>query len=136
MFTEKDFDILARTIYGEARGEIKLSCGLKGLQAVAWVIKNRFHKNLKKTIAQVCQTPYQFSCWNKSDPNRNIILELSLNDDMYQCCYEVGKSVLFNKNLDPTCGANHYHSCFIMPPYWADEEKKTKIIGNHVFYKL
>ena len=64
-------DVLARTIWGEARGE-----GLEGMRAVANVILNRVKiAELKNgfwwgsNIIQVCQKPYQFSCWNRSDPN-------------------------------------------------------------------
>ena len=66
-----EVDVLARTIWGEARGE-----GKEGMEAVASVILNRTEiaKRLDgywwgNTIIQVCQKPYQFSCWNKLDPN-------------------------------------------------------------------
>jgi hypothetical protein len=67
--TEKDRDILARTIFGEARGE-----GVAGQIAVAWTIRNRVNDGKDKSwwgegYAGVCQKPYQFSCWNKNDPN-------------------------------------------------------------------
>lgn len=67
--TEKDRDILARTLWGEARGE-----GLAGQIAVAWTIRNRVNDGKAKSwwgegYAGVCQAPYQFSCWNKNDPN-------------------------------------------------------------------
>ena len=35
-YTEQDWDTLARTIFGEARGE-----SLQGQVGVAWVIRNR-----------------------------------------------------------------------------------------------
>jgi spore germination cell wall hydrolase CwlJ-like protein len=35
-FSDKDRDVLARTIYGEARGE-----GMAGMFAVGWTIRNR-----------------------------------------------------------------------------------------------
>ena len=60
-----DVDILARTIYGEARGETD-----EGKRAVGLCILNRY-KSKKwfsaNTIAEVCQKPLQFSCWNKND---------------------------------------------------------------------
>ncbi|AZD06253.1 Cell wall hydrolase [Pseudomonas chlororaphis] len=67
--TEKDRDLLARTLWGEARGE-----GLAGQIAVAWTIRNRVNDGKAKSwwgegYAGVCQAPYQFSCWNKNDPN-------------------------------------------------------------------
>ena len=67
--TEKDRDVLARTIWGEARGESSA-----GKVAVAWTIRNRVFDGKEKSwwgegYAGVCQAPWQFSCWNKTDPN-------------------------------------------------------------------
>jgi len=71
--TDKDRDILARTLWGEMRGE-----GVAGQIAVAWSIRNRVEMDLHNDgkpdwwgegYAGVCRKPYQFSCWNKSDLN-------------------------------------------------------------------
>ena len=67
--SEKDRDILARTLFGEARGE-----GLVGQIAVAWTIRNRVEDGKAKSwwgegYAGVCLKPYQFSCWNQNDLN-------------------------------------------------------------------
>ncbi|VVO24210.1 hypothetical protein PS723_04459 [Pseudomonas fluorescens] len=67
--TEKNRDILARTLWGEARGE-----GLAGQIAVAWTIRNRVNDGKAKSwwgegYAGVCLKAWQFSCWNKNDPN-------------------------------------------------------------------
>ncbi|PJB71692.1 MAG: hypothetical protein CO093_04590 [Alphaproteobacteria bacterium CG_4_9_14_3_um_filter_47_13] len=53
---EKDIEILARTIWGEARGE-----GQKGMLAVASVIMNRVRCGgwWGSTIQDVCRKPYQ-----------------------------------------------------------------------------
>ena len=59
---EQDLDILARTLYGEARGEYS-SSGPAALIAVGNVIVNRFEKGGRfgKTLAEVCLKPKQFS---------------------------------------------------------------------------
>ena len=67
--TDKDRDILTRTLWGEARGE-----SLAGQIAVAWTIRNRVNDGKAKSgwgegYACVCLKPYQFSCWNKNAPN-------------------------------------------------------------------
>ena len=67
--SEKDRDILARTLWGEARGE-----GFDGQIAVAWTIRNRVFDGKAKSwwgegYAEVCLKPWQFSCWNQNDPN-------------------------------------------------------------------
>ena len=72
--TEKDRDILARTLWGEARGE-----GAAGQIAVAWTIRNRVFDGKTNSwwgegYAGVCQKPYQFSCWNKTDPNYQFLI--------------------------------------------------------------
>ena len=83
MTAELDIDTLARTIYGEARGEDRQS-----KIAVACVILNRVqqrkqcgYRNIDgrkiPTIAATCLKPWQFSCWNEKDPNRKVILKVS-----------------------------------------------------------
>ena len=71
-YRELEIDTLARTIFGEARGE-----PIKGQEAVASVVLNRVKVAQARggrywwghDIISVCQKPYQFSCWNKSDPS-------------------------------------------------------------------
>ncbi|MFT8135469.1 hypothetical protein ACMYLZ_23150, partial [Salmonella enterica subsp. enterica serovar Enteritidis] len=67
--SDKDRDILARTLWGEARGE-----GQAGQIAVAWTIRNRVFDGKAKSwwgegYAGVGLKPGRFSCWNKNDPN-------------------------------------------------------------------
>jgi hypothetical protein len=57
-------ETVAITILAEARGE-----GKSGMYAVACVISQRA-KERKKSAAQVCLQPWQFSCWNKNDPQK------------------------------------------------------------------
>ena len=59
---ELDADILARTIWGEARGE-----GKGGMEAVALVVLNRLDVSNQKggywwgnTLLDICRKPYQF----------------------------------------------------------------------------
>src|SRR4051812_25123549 len=64
-----ELDILALTIYGEARGET-----IEGQIAVGNVIRNRVVA-LKKTYRDICLADKQFSCWNTNDPNYIILGE-------------------------------------------------------------
>src|SRR5688500_14939750 len=71
LMKEMEIDVLARTLWGEARGE-----GSGGMQAVAGVVLNRLAVSRRKgklwwgnDVIGICQKPYQFSCWNKNDPN-------------------------------------------------------------------
>lgn len=58
---QTDVDIIAKTLYGEARGETTM-----GKIAVATVIYNRANGDNTKYV-KVCLKPKQFSCWNKTD---------------------------------------------------------------------
>src|SRR5688572_17412765 len=88
-FTESDVDAMARTLYGEARGEPEA-----GQIAVAWVIRNRVTTDLRgdkkpdwwgEGVQGVCVNPSQFSCWRTDDPNRAKMLALrEENDAMFR----------------------------------------------------
>ncbi len=59
-------DVVALTLYGEVRGE-----PLEGQLAVASVLLNRkADGRWGQTFTSVCRAPWQFSCWNPTDPNR------------------------------------------------------------------
>jgi len=125
--TEYDMEILAKTIFGEARGEPH-----EGQVAVACVILNRW-KSKKwfagPTIAATCLKPYQFSCWNKSDPNSQKIAKLSYAQ--YSKYFDVIKEA---EAHDVTNGATHYHTEGIHPK-WAEGITPCKVFAHHVFYK-
>lgn len=127
--TERDYEIMAKTIFGEARGEERT-----GQLAVACCIFNRF-KSKKwfsaSSVAGVCQKPYQFSCWNKSDPNAQKIANLSYAT--YSKYFDVIKEAL---EFDITNGATHYYAPKSCPkPKWAEGKKPCYICGNHEFFK-
>ena len=65
--SRNDLIVMAKTMWGEARGE-----GYNGLVAVGWVIQNRCERGgwFGNTIREVCLKPYQFSCWNNDDCNK------------------------------------------------------------------
>ena len=136
-----DKDILARTIYGEARGEL-LKYGKKSLYAIGYVVLNRLKRGIYgKTIKDICLKPYQFSCWNERDINYNKIHQLKILDGAFNYCYTIAEQLITNKNFnihineDCTNGATHYHHKAIKP-YWIKEEFKTISLGSHIFYKL
>ena len=77
--SDSDLMIMAKTIWGEARGESH-----NGQVAVAWVIRNRAERGgwWGNTIREVCLKDQQFSCWNHNDCNRAQIDSLSPNDPL------------------------------------------------------
>lgn len=135
--TDHDFDILARTLYGEARGEYG-TVGVSAFIAVGNVILNRVksHKKYGLTITEVCLKPRQFSCWNEGDPNRSLIQEEELEKDpLFRMTKIVAKKIALNLWPDITRGSDHYHATSVKP-YWARANKVRIRLGKHVFYKL
>ena len=141
MSYEQDVDILARTLWGEARGE-----GFSGMVAVGWTIRNRVEMDLNKDgkadwwgegYVGVCQKAWQFSCWNRSDPNSAYLRgEKTIPVAQYDLAKKAAEAVIEGLLKDPTLGATHYFSTSMKtPPAWAAVAKKTVQLGRHLFYK-
>lgn len=150
--TAQEIEILARTIYGEARGE-----PLRGRVAVAWVILNRTRADIGadgkpdwwgEGIIGVCCKPWQFSCWNENDPNRAKLTAVSLDDDVFRECHAIatltakvagkGDADLEPLFSDPTGGAVAYVTRALLdrnPPAWARDRAPDAWIGNHAFFR-
>lgn len=130
--TNTEVETLARTIWGEARGE-----GSQGMQAVANVIVNRVKAVswYGANFEDVCKKPKQFSCWNADDPNFSKCMNVTNTDAQFRQCLEIAQLAILGQLEDVTSGANHYHTIGIVPS-WARIEKQTCRIGNHIFYKL
>ncbi len=129
-------ETIARTLYGEARGELA-KFGKRSLCAVASVIVNRWKQGYAKTLKEVCLKPFQFSCWNKNDPNYPILMSPSIQDSTYDICVSVASDYEKGSAKDATeIGANHYHCTSIQPPYWTLNSLQSVIIGNHQFYRV
>lgn len=123
-------DILARTIWGEARGE-----GADGMQAVANVVVNRVaHPGWwGHTIQEVCQAPWQFSCWNANDPNLIKLLNVDASDPAFAVALDIAAQAVDGSLPDITGGATNYHAAGINPS-WAADMTETAQIGRHIFY--
>ena len=125
-----DLSVIAMTIWGEARGE-----GTEGMQAVACVIQNRAHIGgwFGRTPREVCLKPFQFSCWNREDPNRQKLLSVTLADPQYQIAYGLANSVLIGTLSDITKNADSYEVRGTHA-FWARNLKPVASIGKHDFY--
>ena len=130
-------DVLSRTLWGEGRGE-----GAAGMEAIASVILNRVAVAQDRgkywwgnDIISVCQKPYQFSCWNRSDPNYKKLLAVTDTDIHYATAVRIARRAAAGTLKDQTGGATHYHARSIMPA-WAKGSVPSATIGNHIFYKL
>jgi len=137
-YNELEVDVLARTIFGEARGEPH-----EGLEAVASVVLNRVRVAQKRggrywwghNIIGVCQKPYQFSCWNRSDPSYKRLMEVTDKNIHFATCLRIARRAVIGTLKDNTGGATHYHADYVSP-YWVKGERSIKTIGRHIFYKL
>lgn len=136
-YKQLEIDVMARTIFGEARGE-----PLEGQEAVACVILNRVKIAQIKgrywwgnNIIGVCQKPYQFSCWNKNDPSYKRLTSVTEKDKNFQAALRIAKDAVEENLWDCTDGATHYHADYV-DPFWTKGEKPIKKIGRHIFYKL
>lgn len=123
-------DVLARTLWGEARGE-----GRDGMRGVASVICNRTSRPgwWGRSIAEVCLKPWQFSCWLESDPNRVKLLAVDGRDRAYATALSVATDALAGILPDYTFGATHYHAVDCAPD-WARGRTPCVVIGRHAFY--
>ena len=132
-----ELEIFAKTLFGEARGE-----KLPGIEAVANVIINRAKHAQKigkywwgNTIEEICLKPFQFSCWNKDDPNQKILGQDLTGNKIYQVCERVAKRAIAGFLPDNTHGATHYHTLSCNPA-WARCAVPCAQIGHHLFYAL
>jgi N-acetylmuramoyl-L-alanine amidase len=127
-----DQEILARAIFGEARGsskELKI--------AVAQTIQNRVKDNRwPNTLEGVITQPYQFSCFNENDPNHNKVWNPEkVEPNSWKECLGIAKEVLEGKYKDSTSGANHYHTDKVNPK-WSRNKTPIKKINNTLFFDL
>ena len=131
MIDDRALDILARTVWGEARGEPQA-----GQIAVAYVAKNRARRPCwwGHDIISVCQARDQFSCWRPTDPNRPKLLGVTTSDPVFVTIQKLARKVMAGDVPDPTGGATSYHTLDCHPG-WAKDDHVTARIGNHVFYK-
>ncbi len=140
-FTLSNKDILARTLYGEARGEYqKQNGGLAALIAVGNVVINRlaYPDRFGSTIKEVCLKPFQFSCWNPRDVNYKLIVRKDLfREEIFLRCLEAAEKIEQKVWPDLTQGCDHYHASWLSNrPFWARGIKPRIQIGQHIFFKL
>ncbi|HLV09867.1 MAG TPA: cell wall hydrolase [Halanaerobiales bacterium] len=116
----EDLELLARAIYGEARGEPFI-----GQVAVGAVIINRVLSDyFPDTFYQVIYQSGQFSAVYDGQIN------LRPNNTAYQAAQEA------LKGTDPTVGALYFYNPRIAKNQWWFESRRTMVtIGEHVFTK-
>jgi hypothetical protein len=129
-----DADIMARTLYGEARG-----CGAAGMRHVASVILNRaaHPRWWGNDPVSVCVAPEQFSCWNKNDPNLPKLKKITTADPIFSVAVGIAEAAIAGTLTDETGGADSYYAVSMPhPPAWAPRAVKTFTDGWHQFCRV
>lgn len=138
--TLSPLDILALTIYGEARGE-----PIEGKIAVGNVCRNRLKTNRwGATYERVCLAPMQFSCWSPKGGLSNYTLVKTLaaqimdghppNDPALAECYWVASGIHGGAARDNTERSTFYFVTNSKIPSWAIGHLPVCVIGNHSFF--
>lgn len=132
----------ALTSFLEARDQ-----PVMGIVAVLSVIRNRARIRHKEWT-DICFAPYQFSCWNATDPQSHLGLVLAegwlsglpfpdhADIIVLEVCTYLAGRIADGQVPDPTHGATHYHTTTMVPPTWARPPAvATTTIGRHRFYR-
>ena len=128
---KSDVLVMAQTVWGEARGETK-----EGQYAIAHVIKNRLDSKWwfsADTLEGVCKKKWQFSCWNKGDPNKEKMEQLTHGD--IKDFVDIANNVLDGLHDSNVGKATHYYADYISEPKWAEGKTPITKIGVHHFYE-
>jgi spore germination cell wall hydrolase CwlJ-like protein len=115
---------------------------LAGQIAVGWAIRNRVNDGKANSwwgegYAGVCVKAWQFSCWNKNDPNFGYLSGAKpIPSGQFAQAQKAADLVIAGAGQDPTGGATHYYAT-TMPkvPAWAAGAKQTLKLGHHIFFK-
>lgn len=141
MTNTPDEDVVARTIWGEARNQ-----GRDGMVAVGCVIRNRVEADFGNDGKPdwwgegwegVCKAKLQFSCWNPGDPNLPKLRSVGMTDEKFRMASDIARGIIGGEIADNTAGADHYCTRAVAPTTtWAMNRKPVATIGAHLFYKL
>jgi spore germination cell wall hydrolase CwlJ-like protein len=127
---------MALTMWGEAR-----SGGEEAMRAVGHVIDNRRRSGAHGTYAtETVSEAWQFSCWNKGDPNYAAMLNIdslrpgSGDEAMWLAAKRIAAEILSGRSADPTGGALFYHTAAVAPR-WSAGIAPVSVIGGHLFFR-
>jgi len=127
---------MALTMWGEARNQ-----GEEGMRAVGHVIANRRAAKTHGTyVTDTVSAAWQFSCWNKNDPNRAMMLAIEDLPEggaahrQWLAAKRIAAEVLAGRSADPTGGALFYHTTAVHPA-WSRGITPVTQIGDHLFFR-
>lgn len=126
-----DVELLAGTIYGEARGESD-----RGKQAVGVTIRTRalnpswWGSGWRGVILQKAQ----FSCWEDINAAK-IVAAREDNNNGWQACMKVAQQVYSGQITDVGLSNSPTHYCVkTIKPFWVNSLQFVGNIGAHNFY--
>lgn len=118
-YSSSDYDLLARIISAEARGEPYM-----GQVAVGAVILNRIeHPSFPDTLSGVVYQRGAFSCLNDGQ----------FYEDVADSAYRAASDAI--NGLDPCSGAIYYYNPVKSTNKWIFSREVITVIGNHRFCK-
>ena len=133
--------LMALTIYGEARGEAR-----EGKIAVGSVILERVDNRDwdGKTLHEVCLMPWQFSCFLPGDPYFKALKLIAEDWDAkitrskaLSECYSIAKGLL-DGTIPRTPIIAEKNCCQyktkVAKAAWANKMERVAVIGHHEFY--
>ena len=117
LYSDSDVALLARLIYGEARGE-----SYQGQVAVGAVVLNRVESSsFPNTISGVIYQKYAFTAVSDGQIN------LTPNDTAKKA------AIAAMNGWDPSYGALYYYNPVTATSQWIFSRQTTVVIGRHVF---
>lgn len=118
-YSDSDLNLLARLIYGEARGESYV-----GQVAVGAVVMNRIRSSsFPNTMAGVIYQSYAFTA----------VADGQINLTPNETAKKAAKDAM--NGWDPTYGAIYYYNPKTATSQWIFSRQTTVTIGNHIFAK-
>lgn len=128
-----DGNIIARTCWAEARSD-----GQEGMHAVLNSGQNRLSSGRTwwgSTLRGIFLYPYQYSCWNSSDPNRSQLLSVTEEDPLFVIALQLADQAIAGTLFDIVQGSDSYFNpAGAAHPSWAKGDPVV-IIKHHWFYK-
>ena len=114
------------TLYGEARNQQD--------DAKIAVAKVMLRRERDGVLWNDILAPYQFSCWNRNDPNLSVMLGADIRlDGIIRKCIEIAFMVI-STVTEQYLSATHYHDISITP-IWTAKMSYLGQVGAFKFYQ-
>jgi spore germination cell wall hydrolase CwlJ-like protein len=131
---DDDVAILARTAYGEGRGETDPNSRL----AIMYSLLNRARgSRAGRSLQDIAWEPHQYSSWSVGNPNREQMLSFGPEHPDWEPYAAQARAALEGKVPDPTGGAEFFVTPKVLekPPSWLQNLQESARVGGHVFFK-